>query len=67
MNFVQGIVLAVGCNTVLENPQFWGVGGGSFDTLWELQHFFNVYTFSSLTEIENFMEEQGLIWGQGGN
>lgn len=61
------IVRWFGGNAVLENPQFWGVSGGSFDTLWELQHFFDIYTFSNLTAIEDFMEEQSLIWGQGGN
>ena len=73
-------VLAVGRNSdatyivrwkggaaTLESPEFWGVGGNTFDTLWELQHFFDLYTFGSLTEIESFMEDKGLVWGKGGN
>lgn len=73
-------VLAVGRNTraayivrwrggaaSLESPEFWGVGGKTFDALWEMQHFYDLYTFGSLTAIESYMEEQGLVWGQGGN
>ena len=73
-------VLAVGRNTratymvrwrggvaSLESPEFWGVGGKTFDTLWEMQHFYDLYTFGNLTAIEEYMEEQGLVWGQGGN
>jgi hypothetical protein len=73
-------VLAVGRNTKaayivrwkdnaasLENPEFWGIGGKTFDALWEMQHFYDLYTFNSLTAIEEYMENQGLVWGQGGN
>lgn len=51
----------------LVTPEFWGAGGKRFDTLWETQQFYDLYTFGSLTEIESFMEEKGLNWGKGGN
>ena len=61
------LVKWVGGSAFLMNPEFWGVSGKEFDTLWEMQGFFDLYTFSSLTEIESFMEERGLVWGRGCN
>lgn len=38
-----------------------------FENLYELQMFYNVILFNNLQEIECYMEDNGLTWGEGGN
>lgn len=74
------IVLAVGRNTrktylvkfvdgkaIVYAPLFWGKICGEFEHLWELQHFYDLFTFKSFTSIESYMEQNSLAWGEGGN
>lgn len=38
-----------------------------WENLYELQHFYNVILFDSLSEIDEYMDKNSLIWGEGGN
>jgi hypothetical protein len=51
----------------LITPYYWFGATQKFEHLWEMQHFFDLFVFEDLVNLQGYMDDNNIEWGKGGN
>ena len=51
----------------LTTPYYWFKSTQKFEQLWELQHFYDLFIFEDLVNLQSYMDNNKIKWGKGGN
>lgn len=51
----------------LVTPYYWFEAPPRFEHLWEMQHFYDLFVFEDLVNLQGYMKDNNIEWGKGGN